>query len=125
MNKFKIDFFELLFLAEVCVPPKPIARAVFWDNLINNHYEEMNDNERSHFFDLMKPKLNLDNENCQIFYARFNPQNQYQVSCFHQGKAQILQAFRRNEKYWTAKTIWIDPQYIKEVQPLFKKESEK
>lgn len=119
MSQFKIDFFELLFLAEVCIPPRPIARAMFWDKLINEHYDEMNDNERAHFFELMKPKLNLKTEDCQIFFARYNPQNQYNVSCFHQGKPQIVRAFRRNDKYWTAKTVWIDPQYIKEVIPAF------
>jgi len=119
MSQFKIDFFELLFLAEVCIPPKPIARSMFWDKLINEHHDEMNDNERSHFFELMKPKLNLEDENCGIFFARYNPQNQYSVSCFHQGKAQVIRAFRRNDRYWTAKTVWIDPQYIKEVKLAF------
>ena len=37
-NKFNIDFFELCFLAEACIPPRPIARAMFWDTLINEHY---------------------------------------------------------------------------------------
>lgn len=29
MAKITIDFFELAFLAESCIPPRPIARASF------------------------------------------------------------------------------------------------
>lgn len=53
MSKFKIDFFELLFLAEACIPPSPIARATFWQNLTNVYYEQMTDNERSRLFSFM------------------------------------------------------------------------
>ena len=30
MSTFEIDFFELAILAEACIPPRPIARAMFW-----------------------------------------------------------------------------------------------
>ena len=33
MSTFQIDFFELAFLAEACIPPVPIARASFFADL--------------------------------------------------------------------------------------------
>jgi len=33
MESFQIDFFELAFLAEACIPPRPIARMMFWQHL--------------------------------------------------------------------------------------------
>jgi len=40
-RRFKIDFLELYFLAEACIPPRPIARAMFWDDLCDKYYHEM------------------------------------------------------------------------------------
>jgi len=34
MNKFEIEFDELCFLTEACIPPVPIARAMFWEDMI-------------------------------------------------------------------------------------------
>jgi len=52
---FKIDFFELAFLAEACIPERPIARAMFWHSLTDKYWEQM------------------------------TPDNQYFVNTFHNG----------------------------------------
>lgn len=59
MSKFEIDFFELLFLAEVCKPPRPIARAMFWQDLCDKHYHTMSENERLKMYDFLNKDLNL------------------------------------------------------------------
>lgn len=113
MSNFTIDFFELLFLAEVCVPPRPIARAMFWDSMSDVHYHKMSDNERLRMFTFLKPKLDLENEDCRYFFARYNPLNQYMVSCFHNGKAEEIHCFRFNEQFYTSKNSHVNPEYIK------------
>jgi hypothetical protein len=101
MGSFSIDFFELAFLAEACVPPVPIARHVFWDNLTDRYWEQMSHNERSHLWEWMnrreKYKSGLDNnEDIQIFESRFNPDNQYSIEL---KTGEIVKAFKYNERY--------------------------
>lgn len=114
-RKFKIDLFELAFLAETCIPPRPIARTMFWFDLCDVYYHEMSNNERLQMFQFLKDKINLENEDCRYFFARYNPLNQYRVSCFYMGKAQEVDCFRFNEKYHTNKQQTINEQYIKKV----------
>lgn len=115
MAEIKIDFFELAFLAEACIPPRPIARAMFWQRLINEIYHQLTDDERKRMFEWMNRNDNfrLEEEDCQWFYARFNPENQYEVSCFYKGKPQVVKAFWKDDLYRTSMTTHIDPQYIK------------
>ena len=113
MSNFTIDFFELAFLVEACIPPRPIARSMFFDDVSDKHYHKMTNEERQRLFDWISPKLNLENENCRYFYARFNPKNQYLVSCFYEGEAQELECFRFNERYHTSKNKFVNSEYIK------------
>lgn len=119
MSKVEIDFFELSFLAEACIPPVPIARGQFWQRLIDEIYYDLTNAERAKLFVWMQrnSRFDLNNEDCQLFYARFNPENQYEVQCFHNGKVQMAEAFKRDDKYWTAKNRFINPEYISEVTP--------
>lgn len=123
MSKIEIDFFELAFLAETCIPPTPIARGVFWDRLINDIYHLLTDNERKRLFEwiIKNNRFDKNNKDCQWFYARFNPQNQYEVSCFYKGKPDVIKAFLKDDLYWTNKTTSIIPEYIKLVTKIIKK----
>ena len=120
MSKFKIDFFELLFLAEACIPPSPIARATFWQNLTNVYYEQMTDNERSRLFSFMNrneiyQESLLFQEDTQIFHARFDPNNQYLVKYNYNGESREIHTFFRNGKYWTFSTRLINEDFITEI----------
>jgi hypothetical protein len=117
-RKFKIDIFELYFIAESCIPPRPIARAMFWDDLCDKYYHEMTSSERLKMFTFLKDKINLENEDCRYFFARYNPLNQYEVDCFFNGKADTHLAFRWNEKYQMNKTQSINENYIKEIRKI-------
>lgn len=112
---FKIDFFELTFLAEACIPPRPIARAMFWHNLTDKYWEQMTVDQRDRLFDWMTTKdhylLSLDkNEDTKVFHARFNPDNQYLITTFHNGEHQ---AFLYDGKYYVKTNTWIPKEFIK------------
>jgi hypothetical protein len=99
---FSIDFFELSFLAEACIPPTPIARSCFWDKLINIYYKQLSNNERTKLFDWIarNTKFDLTNEECAWFYNRYNPDNQYTVFTEKHGE---FESFLMNDKYYTTK----------------------
>jgi hypothetical protein len=114
---FFIDFFELMFLAESIIPPRPIARSKRFDNFSERHYHKMNENQRLQFFEHVQKchGFNLENEQCRHFFARFNPKNQYLVSCFYNGKAEAIVCYMFDEKYRTEKNRFVNREYIKSV----------
>lgn len=114
---FTIDFFELMFLAESVIPDRPIARSTCFDDFSDRHYHKMTPDQRVSFFNHVKNcnGFSLDNEQCRHFYARFNPDNQYLVSCFHQGKVSKFECYLYNGEYHSAKDKRVNKEYIKEV----------
>lgn len=89
MSKFQIDYFELMFLAEACIPPAPIARACFWDKMIDEYYHQLSWYERRHLHEYFQRNLyyedklkNLTNNEIGHFDARYNPGNQYIVKYY-------------------------------------------
>jgi hypothetical protein len=121
MSNFKIDFFELCFLAEACIPPRPIARTMFWQNLTNAYYNQMTGHERVRLFELMKRNSWYEEslatqEDTQIFHARFDPDNQYIVTTNYNGEVGEWDAFKRNDKYYTSATKSIIEDYITKIE---------
>ena len=113
--KFEIDFFELMFLAEACIPPKPIARATFWDDLCDKHYYKMSADQRKKVYTWLKDKLNLKEEDSKYFLARFNPDNQYIVTTVLDGEIEAIKCFYNAGKYHINKTCTINNEYITEI----------
>lgn len=121
MSNFKIDFFELCFLAEACIPPKPIARTMFWQNLTNVYYDQMTGHERVKLFEFMNRNSWYEEslatqEDTQIFHARFDPDNQYIVTTNYNGEVGEWDAFKRNDKYYTSATKSIIEDYITKIE---------
>ena len=114
---FTIDFFELMFLAESVIPEGPIARSMCFDDFSEKHYHQMNENQRDQFFNHVQQcaGFSLKNEQCRHFYARFNPKNQYIVSCFYNGKADDILCYRFDEEYRITKNRFVSSEYIKNV----------
>jgi hypothetical protein len=125
MSNFVIDFYELCFLAEACIPPRPIARAMFWQNLTNLYWEKMTENERAKLFDWMNRndwyKESLQNEeDTKIFHARFDPDNQYMVQTNYNDEIKETHAFKRlsdekegwTNRYYVKSTTYIEPDFI-------------
>lgn len=116
-NNFSIDFFELMFLAESVIPEGPIARSMCFDSFSEVHYHEMTKSQRKHFFEYVQ-KCNgftLENEQCRHFFARFDPKNQYLVSCFYNGKPQDVVCYMFDGEYRITKSRFVNREYIKKV----------
>ena len=120
-NRFNIDFFEFSFLVEACIPPRPIARAMFWDDVINKHYHVLTENERERLFEWvnrcpgMEHGLESNNEDCLLFNARFDKENQYKVRCQYHGEEKTVECFKWNNRYHISKTQSILEEYIIEA----------
>ena len=120
MSTFNIDFFELAFLAEACIPPRPIARTCFWQNLTDKYWEQMSDPQRAHLFSWLQKNPYYEEslakeEETQIFHARFNPDNQYMVKTKFKRKKEEHRAFKMGDRYYTKRTQWIAEEYITDV----------
>jgi hypothetical protein len=122
MGNFHIDFFELLFLSQSCIPPVPIARTHFWDKLTNVHWGIMTEDERLQLFNSMnenihyKKGLEEKNENILIFHHRFDPNNQYIVHTTHNRKKEKYRTFLHNDEYHITKNSFIQKEKIKKIE---------
>jgi hypothetical protein len=120
-QRFKIDFWEFSFLVEACIPPRPIARAMFWDNVINEYYHELTLDERAKLHEWvnrnpsMQHALEHNNEDAIQFNLRYDPNNQYEVRTEYKGKEEIVQAYKDGDRYYIEIDKWIAPEFIKEV----------
>ncbi len=123
MNKFTIDFFELAFLAEACIPPNPIARTMFWQRLTNVYWDQMSEEEREHLFEWLNRNDNYKQslekeEETQIFHARFDPDNQYMVYTTMDGKDDVNRTFKYKDLYYVRSNSWITPEFITKVEKI-------
>lgn len=123
-KRFEIDFFELSFLTEACVPNSPIARHCFWMKMVNKYYHQMNDSERARLHEWMnrnwKYTEGLENENeyVLVFENRYNPDNQYSVEVCYEDKVEVHEAFLHNGRYHTSDNSWIREDIITKVEKL-------
>jgi hypothetical protein len=123
MSNFTIDFFELAFLAEACMPPNPIARTMFWQRLTNVYWEQMSEEEREHLFEWLNRNDNYKRslekeEETQIFHARFDPDNQYMVYTTMDGKDDVNITFKYKDLYFVRSNSWITPEFITKVEKI-------
>ena len=118
MSEFKIDFFELAFLAEACIPPRPIARTMFWQHLTDRYWHHMTEGERAHLFEWMNKNETYresleNNSDTQVFHARFNPENQYEITTIEDEK---IRAFKMGDRYYVGTNRWVDQGHIESVE---------
>lgn len=123
MSEFRIDFFELAFLAEACIPPRPIARAMFWQDLSIKYWYQMTEDERDRLFEWLNRneyyKESLEKQDdTKVFHSRFNPDNQYVVMTDFNDKPEIHRAFKMDEIYYVNPTTHIQQKYITKITKL-------
>jgi hypothetical protein len=123
MSTFEIDFFELAFLAEACIPPRPIARTMFWQHLTSKYWDQMTEHERERLFEWMNrnewyKKSLEEQEYTQVFHARFDPDNQYIVSTDFNGKLEDNRAFKMKDFYYIGANTSIQEKYITKIEKL-------
>jgi hypothetical protein len=110
MSTFKIDFFEFAFLVEACIPPKPIARTMFWRDVINVYYHEMSTSERDRLFEWITEDSNFDitDKDAKWFYDRYNPDNQYVIQTkTKDGVKTLHHTFKHYDEYCISTTSFI------------------
>lgn len=123
-GKFQIDFFELCFLAEACIPVRPIARAMFWQSLSSFHWHKMSPQERESMFNWMnrngryEESLAEKHEDTLDFHYRFDPDNQYSVTTLYKGEEKVIQSFKKNDSYYIDPRTSIIEQYITKIEKL-------
>lgn len=115
---FNINFFELSFLVEACIPPRPIARTMFFHKVIDTYYHQFSKEQRKALYEWIENSLDLSEEDCVIFDCRYNPNNQYLVTSFYDGKEEQYETFKRNEIYYTSRQSYISPEYIIKVEKI-------
>jgi hypothetical protein len=126
MSTFTIDFIELAFLAETCIPPRPIARTMFWQSLTDKYWHQMTEGERAHLFEWLQKnwgyKDSLEKEeDTQIFHSRFDPDNQYMVKTNYNGNETERRAFKMGERYYIDNRTSLIDEYIISVEKFIPK----
>ena len=120
MSTFNIDFFELSFLAEACIPPVPIARTCFWKNLTNTYYKNMSQTERNNLFEwiVRSPRFDVENSDCKLFYDRFNPDNQYLITTNVNSELSDIETFLYRNEYHVKENQYIQSEFIEKVEKI-------
>lgn len=117
-GRFTIDFFEFSFLVEACIPPRPIARAMFWENVINHYYRIMKPDERRRLYEWITKNWQFEegmkngNKDCLLFEARFNPDNQWDVITDDGETERGSKCFLFEGRYHVNKNTWLDEKFI-------------
>lgn len=68
---------------------------------------------------LFESGLETKDENCLLFNARFDKDNQFLISTSYGGKEDKTEAFLLDGKYHTSKTTSINEYYITKVEKLY------
>lgn len=117
-KRFDIDFFELIFLAEACIPPTPIARSMFWTKFTFEFYKDLTTEERKQAYEWLMRTPSLQrvietkNHDALAFEARYNPENQYIVETTDGNK---YQTFSWEGFYYVDQNKWIPHENIERV----------
>jgi hypothetical protein len=121
-EKFKIDFFELSFLVEACIPPVPIARNYFWKKMIDTYYDQLSNSERSRIHEWMnrmdryKRGLEEKDKDVLLFEARYNPDNQFTVHTYFHGKKEEIDCFLFDGEFMTNSRTFIQEEFITKTE---------
>lgn len=119
--RFDIDFIEFAFLVEACIPPRPIARAMFWNDVIDKYYHVLTPDERDDLFNWIQRNPLFEesvktNEDCKMFYDRYNPDNQYMVTTFFDETEDQKECFVHNDAYHVSSKVMVNKQYITKMR---------
>ncbi len=59
--------------------------------------------------------INDKNEDCELFYSRYNPDSQYKVKTLFKGKEDIVECFKYKDRYHTSRTTSINEDFITKI----------
>jgi len=68
---------------------------MFWQNVCDKYYYVLTQEERTKLFDWIQknPCFDLNNEDCKLFYDRYNPDNQYSVTTEYNNIVEFVECF--------------------------------
>ena len=122
--KIELDIFELSFLIEACLPPKPIARAMFFDRVIDEIYHELTVKDRALILKWAQRSMdgrysdNTSDPQYLEFVARYDAGNQYLVKGELKGKTEEIEAYLFNGEYKTTRQSFVRPDAIVSVEKI-------
>lgn len=115
----QIDYHELSILIEACWSGGTILRASVMQKAVDNWYNLLTPTERNGLYSyanrVLKDRgaiMEMDKEIQEIFFARYNPSNQYNVHVRSGAGDEILQAFKWKDRFYVKKNTHIIPQNI-------------
>lgn len=124
-TKFTIDFFEYSFLLEATIPPRPIARAMFWLNSINTEFYRMSPAERNSLHEwisknwVFQKGLQEGNKDIIHWDARYNPKNQYKVTTDFNGDIKEHLAYKLDNRYYIRTNTSLMEEYITKIEQVY------
>lgn len=119
-----IDFIEFSFLVSATIPPRPIARAMFWQRVIDKYYHVLTQNERDRLFEWINREWSFEhslkegNKDCLLFNARYDKNNQYRVHTNFNGEEKVVECFKWEDKYHLTESTSIQEQYITKIEKI-------
>lgn len=121
----RIDFFEFSVLLENCIPPGTAVKTAFWHKAIDQHHYKFNREDRLNIYNWITSnsvfRQNVKtNINCQLFEARYNPDNQYKVIT----KDNSYDCFKWNGKYHISISTSILEKFILDVVKIEESDNE-
>ena len=124
-KKFEINIEEYGILLSVCVPPRPIARSMFWLNSINIEFYRMNTDERNSLHEWISRngyfQKGLQDGNKDIIHwdARYNPKNQYKVVTDFNGDIKEHLAYKLDGRYHIRTNSTLMEEYITKIEQVY------
>lgn len=119
-RKIEINYFYFTILTNACIPPCPPRMYDFWYKVIDVYYDNLEPQERAHLYDWISRSgvFTTKNEDCALFAARYDPDNQYMVSATNGLQSETLPCFKWKDGYYTKSSISIVPEYITKVEKI-------
>lgn len=117
----KIDYFELLVLIEASWNPGTILRYSIIRKAVDQWFFELSEIERGKVFNYFnRPAFKSSNDAFakkiqDIFFCRFDPRNQYEITLNDGNGVKTLKAFQFNDSFHVSSDTRIAPEYIQSV----------
>ena len=93
-----------------------------WTKLVDAYWHSMTEESRRNLFEdwVSTPEFRdmLDNEEVKLFFARFNPDNQFTVNTDFNGTVNKMRAFKWKDGYYVGSMSKINNDYITDVEKI-------
>ncbi len=118
-NPITIDIYELMKLLDSSYHSSTILSATIMDKFIGEWYECLDDNERERIFYYAKNTLQDSGEEIfNRFLARYDPDNQYRVTCQDGDKKEARDMYLYEDRYWDGTRTFAPEELIINVEKL-------